>query len=783
MSAKVKFNAIENMDEENIVEVFLAKFIPYWPLFALVFVLSIGAAFLYLKMADPIYEAKASIIVNDEKKGTEESKLTESLVTVQSKQLLENEIEVLKSHRLMDSVVNKLGLYANIFIKGETKVPAFNGSPVWLVAKDAAEIFPVKKVEFTYNKVAKTVAMAGMAPIPLNSYFKTNWGELKFVTNPYFDAGDERYDEANNYVFSLATTKQTTAGIFSSLAVSGVSKLSTVIELRLKDYNAQRAEIILDQLLKTYEVEALRAKNEVARNTLAFVENRIGDVTHQMDSMQKKVQGFKTSAGAVDIGTQGQLFLQNVSENDQKLSSVNTQLSMLGQVEDFVSSRSASGSIVPANIGTQDPMLSQMIDKLYQAELEYKRIGKTVGEGNPKMLALKEQIENMRPDILDNIRSQKKGLIASRQNIASTNGKYNSMLSTMPQKEKALLQLTRDEATLNGIYQFLLQKKEESILSFSSNLATHKVMDEAQAGLKPVAPKKSLVLGIAAAVPLLLLMAFLGMRDFFSNKILFRKKIENLTTVPVIAEISADKSGQSIVVEKGGRTLAAEEFRKLSMALMHAGINDNAKKILLTSSISGEGKSFIAANLAEGIAATGKKTILVDMDFHNSSLAGIYKSKHKDAQPGVTDFLLGNANLQELLVPVSANLYYIAIGKEVDSPSELLSNGKVATLVNLLDADFDRIIIDSSPVGLVVDGYLLSSLCDITLYVVRHKYTPKMLIKRIDENNAINPLKNPAIVFNAVKKRGVIKSSYGYGYGFQYLYDTYGAKKIVKTHR
>ncbi|MFT3980244.1 MAG: GNVR domain-containing protein [Ferruginibacter sp.] len=782
MSAKVKVKAREASTaagEENIVEVFLARFIPYWPLFALVFVAGLAAAFVYFKITPPVYEAKASIMINDEKKGTEESKLTESLVTVQSKQLVENEIEVLKSHKLMDSVVNRLNLYATVFNKKDKdRIPAFNSSPVWIVAKDPADITPVKRAAFTYNKATSSVTIDGMGkPVPLNTFIATNWGEIKFIKNTHFDAGDKDYDGTNQYYFSLNTTKQTTAAILQSLAISAASKLSTVIELRLRDHNPQRAELILDNLLSAYETEGLRAKNDVAKNTLAFVEERLADVTHQMDSMQKKVQGYKTSAGAVDIGTQGQLFLQNVSENDQKLSTVNTQLSVLDQVENFVSSRASEGAIVPSTLGVEDPMLSQMLDKLYSTELEYKRMGKTVGEGNPKMLALKDQIDKMRPDILSNLRSQKQSLLASRQNISATNGQYNSMLRTMPQKEKALLQLTRDEATLNGVYEFLLQKKEESVLSFSSNLSNHKVMDNAQAGIKPVSPKKPLVLALAVLLPLLLLMGILALRDFFFNKILYRKQIESYTSIPVIAEISAYKSTGPIVVEKGKRTLAAEEFRKLNLSLMYAGISDTAKKILITSSISGEGKSFIAANLAAGIAASGKKTVIVDMDFHNSSLAEMYKDKCKPNQKGVIDFLLKEAKVEELLVQVADNLYYIPVGKTVASPSEILANSNVAGLISNLEAQFERVLIDSSPVGLVVDGYFLSGLCNATLFVVRHKYTPKMLIKQLDENNNVNPINNPCIVFNGIQKRGFVKTGYGYGYGFQYLYDTYGNKK------
>jgi capsular exopolysaccharide synthesis family protein len=262
--------------------------------------------------------------------------------------------------------------------------------------------------------------------------------------------------------------------------------------------------------------------------------------------------------------------------------------------------------------------------------------------------------------------------------------------------------------------------------------------------------------------------AFIFIKEFLTGKVLYRHEIESLTTIPIIGEVAFDKSKDKIVIEKGKRSFVAEEFRKLRISLSFLGIDSSHKKILVTSSISGEGKSFISANLAMSLALTGKKVVLIDMDLNNPTLNKIL---NVDREAGTTEYLEGEKDPEDIIKQVEhhENLFFISAGAYLpNDPSELLSNGKVVDLLNYLENIFDYILIDTSPIVLVTDGYVLTSLCDATLYVIRHNYTPKMLIRRIDENIHINPINNPAIIFNGVKMRGFFKNNYGYGYDYVY---------------
>jgi tyrosine-protein kinase Etk/Wzc len=761
--------------EENLFSQILSKYLPYWPLFLLALLLAVGSAYAYLKYAIPIYEANATLIIKDEKKGNEESKFMESLDQISSKKIVENEIEVIQSRKLMADVVNKLALYAPISQQGEIKTTsAYLTSPVTIRAASPDSLTGFKKIKLNIDKNNQEVILNDTFNYPLNQIVTTPYGRLQFLPNKNYEKPKQ---PVKQYYFALINPRNIVPGLLTGLKAEPASKLSSIVNLSFRDEVPKRAEDILNALITSYRQSEINEKDALAKNTLAFVEDRLSLVSHDLDSIEKKVQQYKSGRGAVDISTQGQLYLQNVSANDQKLSEVNTQLSVLDQVEKFVKNKDNSSGIVPSTLGVSDPMLSQLMDKLYTSELEYEKLKKTVGENNPNLVAIKDQINKIRPNILQNIQSQQQSLTAAKQNINATNGGYNSILQAVPQKERQLLDISREQQIKSNIYSFLLQKKEESEIAYASTVSNNRVIDYAQAGPYPVSPKALLVYLVAIVAFFGLAFAIVTIRESLTGKVLYRHEVESRTSIPIIGEVAFDKSKNPIVIESGRRSFIAEEFRKLRISLSFLGIDSSHKKILVTSSISGEGKSFIAANLAVSLALTGKKVVLVDMDLNMPTQSKILNVAKED---GVTEFLTGEKDPEEIInrIQEHENLFFISAGNIPENPSELLSNGKVKELIDYLENIFDIVIIDTSPIVLVTDGYILTGMCDATLYVVRHNYTPKMLIKRIDEDNRINPINNPAIVFNGVKLRGFFKNNYGYGYDY-----AYGKKYGVKENK
>jgi len=762
----MQINKFETANEENLIQRLVSKYLPFWPIFLLAILVGGGLAFVYLRYTIPIYEATATIIIKDEKKGSENSKLMESLDIISAKKIVENEVEILQSRTLMVKVVDRLCLYAPIYEEGKIKtLSEYTSFPISIQALNADSLKSSGKIYLRYNEQDKTVLLNDKFRYVLNEFVTTPYGKLKFVPNKYYD-GSKITDK--KHFFVLSNPRNVAESLVGSLIAQPASKLSSIVDLYYYDEVPERAENILTELIMAYNQAAIDEKNNLARNTMSFLDNRLGKLSYDLDSIEKKVQQYKSDQGAVDISAQGQLFLENVSANDKKVSEVNIQLSVLEQVEKFVSDNDNSGAIVPSTFGVTDPMLSQLLDNLYNLELQHEKLKATVGENNPTLISISDQIKKIRPNILQNIQSQKQSLIAARQDMNAINDKYSAMLKTVPQKERQLLDISREQGIKGSIYAFLLQKREESAVSYASAVSDHIVVDNAKAGITPVSPKKRNIYLIAIVGCLALCVGIITIKESLTGKVLYRHEVESRTSIPIISEIPFIKSRTPIVIEAGTRSFIAEAFRKLRISLSYLGLDSTHKKILVTSSISGEGKSFIAANMAVSLSMTGKKVVLVDLDLNNPTISKIFNVKHDH---GITGFLTGENEPDQIIKRVRAheNLYLVAAGDLPQNPTELLANGKVKEIIDYLENIFDFVIIDTSPLVLVTDAYILSPLCHATLYVVRHKYTPKMLVRRIDESNQINPITNPAIIFNGVTTRGFFRNNYGYGYDYIYV--------------
>lgn len=760
-------NAKMNIDdrENNFLGKMVFRYLPYWPLFVLLIAVAIAGAWVYLRFKTPLYETTARLMIKDEKKGTENVKALEDLNLISNKKIIENEVEVIQSRTLLNEVVKNLHLYAPVYEKSTFRsVAAFTTSPVNIEVQNVDNIRPAKKVEFTHDAKSGKVAIEGVQ-YAMNQWVNTPYGTLRFVPNKkYVKASD------GELYFSLVPLKDAASSIINNLAVKTSNKQSSILNLSLKDEVPERGENILNELIAAYNKSSIKDKNILATNTLAFVEDRLKSVEQDLNAIERKTQQYRSRKGAINIGEQGKLFLQNVSMNDQKLADINMQLAALGQVEGYVKSKNTDAGIVPSTLGVADPLLSQLLSKLYMSEVEYESLKKTTGEGNPQMQSLSKQIESIRPSILENIRSQKQSLLATRSNLSATNGSYNAMLQSIPEKERELIDINREQSIKNGIYSFLLQKKEETALSFASTVSDSRVVDPAESSPSPVSPKGKVVYLSALLMALFGGIGVVTARESLNKNILFRHEIESLTTQPIIGEIVAEKDNHDpIVIGETNKTFIAEQFRRLRTTLKFIGINPKNKRILVTSAISGEGKSFVATNLALSLALTGKKVVLMDCDLNNPSLNNKLKLHN---EKGVTEYLQGTTEAEDIIreTDLHENLFLISTGALPYNPSELLMNGRIEELLNYLNGVFDYIVIDTAPVSPVTDAYTLSPLCSATLFVIRHKYTPKVFVQRIDEENKINQLKNLAIVFNGIQSRGFGSKNYGYGYGYGYIF-------------
>jgi capsular exopolysaccharide synthesis family protein len=754
--------SMKHEQDENLFRYLSFKYLSYWPLFAVLLTLCIAGAAIYLEYAIPVYEIKATIIIKDDQKGLDDSKIMESLDLFSSHNLVQNEVKVLQSQTLAQDVVRNLHLYAPIFEEKKfLDHSAYITSPVEIILSNPDDLKEADKVYFTYLSNSKKVRVDNVL-YGVDQWVNTPYGNLKFSPNPNYQPDSTPH----TFYFSLIPVDFVADDLVKGLDVSSSDKLSTVVDISLKDEIPQRGKSVLNELINTYNQAAIVDKNVLAANTLSFVEDRLKYIGQELDSVEGQLQSFKTQNKVVDLDAQGKLFLQSVGDNDQKMGDISMQLAILDQVQNYVTGKGGKGGIVPSTLGVNDPVLSSLLDKLYNNELEYEKLKKVVPENNPMLISLVDQINKIKPSIIENIESQRQSLTAGKNNLAATNGQYSSILNTIPQKERELLQISRQQAIKNNIYTFLLQKREEAALSYASAVSNSRVVDTAQVSKDPVSPKKLIVYIIGLAVAIVLGIVIVSLKDFFNNSIESRAEVESHTLTPILGEIVKNNSKESIVVKEDANSLIAEQFRHLRTALNYININSKNKKILVTSTIASEGKSFVAINLALSLALTNKKVVLVDLDLRCPSLAATLKIPNIE---GTSQYLRGEKEVETIIKPsgVHKNLYLITSGIIGRTPSELLLNGKVYELLTYLELAFDYIILDAPPVNPVTDACILSPMCDATLYVIRQKVTPKEFIQKLDSYNRIRSLKNMAIVLNGVEGRGVYRyenDKYGYNY-------------------
>jgi len=776
-----KENSLER--EKSGLQKAIFKYMPYWPLFLIIFVLTFGALFFYIKVTPPLYETSASILIKDEQKGQEDSKMEEVLNLFGTKKIVENEIEILQSNETIGRVVRKMRLYAPIFAEagwgGLITRSGYLTSPIMIEVPEPERLKKTeKKVPFSYNEKDKLVTIKGVS-YPLDKMVFTPYGKMRFLKNDkYFVAENEK---PTSFYFYLVDYNTCIKNVTQQLVVTPVSRQSSVVNMKIRDEITKRGEEVLNQIVDAYNFASIERKNGVAAKTLRFIEDRLQNVSSELDSVENSIQKYRDQSGSVDLSEQSRLYLQSIEENDRQANEYNLKLTALDEIENYVQSNSSKGGSIPSTLNLNDPTLTQLLETLNNSESEYERLRKTTAENNPIVLAVQEDINNTKPKILQNIRNQKKSLQAGRSYLNQVSGKYSSMVNSIPKKERELVEVSRQQNIKNEIYSFLLQKREETAYSISSALPDCFLIDMPASSLFPVSPKTPLLALLGLFFPFIIGGVIVNVKDALNGKILYRSTIEQLTKFPIIGELIYEKLENPLVTASSESNFISEQFRLIRTGLKYQGNpQGNTKRILVTSSVKGEGKSFVSSNLAISLAKSGKKVALLEMDLHQPKLS-IMLNIEKEI--GITDYLSGKTTMSEIIFESSLhpNLNILPAGHLIDEPSELLVNGKLEKLLEFLDAKYDHIIIDTAPVKAITDALTIAPLCNLILYIIRHDHTPKTHIELLDEELGSFNIENVAIVFNGVKNRGFGKSAYGNGYGYGYhvksSYDGYKKKK------
>jgi tyrosine-protein kinase Etk/Wzc len=745
----------------SILTLIRSRYLPYWPVFAAAVVAAVAGAFLYLRYATPLYKISGVLLVQEASNGLAASDMLQSLDLMGgAKTVMENEIEILKSRTLTKAVIRNLNLYGEVIEEGKIRdVVLYKDSPLKFVflEPDAIQIAATGRWPFTYNAAEKKVLIDGKR-YPVGDTLETRWGKL--LIQPQ----GKRPDTAASYILHLMTEKQWMQLLLATMKIIPAAKAGSVVDLEYTDAAPERGEDIVNELISVYNKAAVEDKNRTSTNTMNFVEERLRIVSTELGQAETQVEHFKTAEGIVDISEQSKLFLASVQENDRKISEANMQLSVLDAIEKYVNSQNAGGNIVPGTIGLSDPVLLELVTKLSETELQLERLRKTTGENSPLLASLNRQVERLKPAIEENIGSLRANLQAGMGRLQAENSRNMGIIRSVPGKEKALLEVSRQQVIKNNIYTFLLEKREETALAYAAAVSDSRVVDAAESAAYPFSPQKPMVLGISVLAALALVAGFVSVKDMMNREVMFRADIEKVTNAPIAAEIMQHDGKDPIVMSNNSRTAVAEQFRALRTSLSYIGLNGDRKTLLVTSSISGEGKSFVSMNLAMSLSLAKKKVVLLEFDLRKPMISKMLDMR---VDPGISNYLVGKASLQDILRKVGDNdfLYLLSAGVMPPNPSELILNGQLEHLLHQLKERFDYIIIDSAPVGLVTDARLIAPFCDAALYIVRHQRTPKHYLKLVEELYQNRELGKLNIVFNGIKRQGVAGYGYGSGYG------------------
>jgi len=752
----------ETKDRKTDFKNIAAKYLYHWPLFLVFLVFFTLAAILYVQFAQPTYEVKASLLIKDEKKAPEQQSALQEIDLVGSSKLLENEIELLKSRRLINQVVNELQL--NIIYQekdGLKTIDLYKTSPVKLTVLKSNR---TKEPEFNITINDKNTFL-----------LKDKNGDIKKLSfnKPYTNSfGTWKLEPTENILsfkdskikITLLDPELVTLQYQKNIEVSPVNKLATAVVLTLTDQVAQRGEDILNQLLLNYNLANKQEKERETQKTLAFLDQRLDSLSSELTLAEKGIESFKSSRGLTDINVESKINLENLQANDSRLNEVNVQLSIIKGIEDYVNSSRNLGN-APATFGIADPALSNLIEKLSDLQLQRDRLLATSPETNPDFEPINRQITTTRAAIRENVRNIKSSLLNARAKLESYNTGFESSIRNIPTQERQLISIKRQQAIQESLYTYLLQKREEIAVNYANTIFNDRMVDPAYAG-PAKEPKKAIAFAFALLMGICLPAGIIYGRDTLNYSIVDSQEIKDAVDIPIIAEIPHGKTGELISIKNPGTNAISEQLRALRINLHYLyGESENGRVTLVTSSISGEGKSYISSNLGLTFAHMERKTVILELDLRKPKVAETFKLKRE--HPGITEYLNNKATLANIIREsgLDPNLHIISSGAIVNNPSELLEKEQLKSLISSLRDVYDYIIIDSPPLHLVPDALVLSRLSDSTLYVIKQGTTQKYELDFLKDLYDKKQLSNIQIVFN-----GVQSSKYGYGYNYSTSY-------------
>lgn len=750
------------------LNVILAGYLRYWYWFLLGALVATSCTFLYLRyLAIPQYYVSSILLIKDTKASPDLSgagKFTES--EMPKAKSVDDEIEVIKAKSLLLRVVSELSLNTSYYIQGRFKdVEIYEKDlPIKLIVNSLDSTAYDKKiiVQLTANNSFYLDERTGHnATYQFGQQITRPYGTFTIVSTPDFSRFQHSKDK--RIIIRFRNPHDLVDQFSNNLIVAPIKKESNVLRVSLVEALPERGKAIINKLLEDYNKEALENKNVMATGTIAFLDNRLQNLTAELNGVEKNVEQYKRQNEVADEGTQASSYVTQANDNSQKLTDWATQIDVLESIENYLKQGNGQSQMVPSTLGIQDQTLLGLITKFSDLQMERERMLRTSEPGNPLVQTMSEQITNLRSNILENLRNIKNGLVITSNRLKASSRQFSSRIRNVPVIQRELLEISRQQAIKQNLYEYLLQKREEAALVLAATVSNSRVIDSAMLmDPYPVSPNRQLLYVLALLVGLAVPFAGIYVKGMLNDKVQTRQDVEMLARTPILGELAHNKDG-ILAVTKNNRGPAAETFRFIRANLSFAAGGRENKVLLVTSSMGGEGKTFFTINLGASLVLAGQRVVLLELDLRKPALS---QALDLMAGPGLTDYIVSNDVLVHDLVKPSNNvpgLMVISSGPIPPNPAELMMSPKLAHLIAELRRSFDYVIIDTAPVGLVADALGLSPLVDSSIYIVRYNHTYKKQLAVVDNIYRANSLNHLMIVLNDA----LGADTYGYGYDYQ----------------
>ncbi|PKP41369.1 MAG: hypothetical protein CVT93_08570 [Bacteroidetes bacterium HGW-Bacteroidetes-10] len=783
-------NQQEHQEQEiDIIEI-IQYLLRYWYIFAISVVIFCLAGFLYVKKLTPLYEISASVIIKQEKTAPEEMLLLQDIGLNGGTNNIDNEIGTLKSVDFITKVVTSLELYTSY--RNEKRYGLFyapdlyKSSPYYVrwenIEPDKIPVsinFHIRKdksttlIESEYYKDGEKYSDKTTLTI-LPGYINLSIGKFYIEPTKYLT------DKQAIIIATIQNPYELARNILSNLNIATSTKQSSQLNLILKSENREKGTDFLAALINEYNKDAIKDKNMISFNTAVFIEERLKEIASELGQVENQVESFRRENKIADIPTQVESYLKQTDDFNTQRLEIETQMNLLGYIKEFISNQDNKSKLIP-NLGIKDAGLNSVIKRYNEMLIEKNRIENSSSENNPVLIQMNSQTKNLLHNIQSSLNNEINASTIALRDLERENTTNSNLIKRLPTVDREYTEILRQQEVKSNLFIYLLQKREETNLTQAAVAPKAKIIEQPRGGSNPVEPRKSMVMLAFLVVSVVLPAGLLYLKSMFYTKIEGMGDLSKLKEVSTVGDIAIVKEFENqnnrIVVQANNTSPVNEMFRTLRNNLMFMTSEENQRVILVTSTISKEGKTFIAANLAKSLSLIDKKVVLVGADIRNpqiSNTLGIEKSKK-----GLTSYLAGIIdNPSEIIEPIGDNFDAIQTGPIPPNPNELLAKPRVGELIDLLKDIYDYIIIDSAPVGLVSDTFIISKYADASIFVIRENFSEKDTISFINSIHREKRLHNIAVVLNQTSnsgKSGNYKYGYKYSYSYSYRYK-YGYK-------